>query len=176
VGLPWTPNRQPPIESVESLETDFQLWWSEIRLGDLKKPGKNGLLSVLACLMWWRDAIVQVQEASAHLEHSDSLPANFFHISSRDLKCWSAWQPSLNWDHGARTHLRRHENIENTVTYVLGHHFPCLKEYDHLPGLEWYLVASRLQLRIDSINCGGHATGIVGRQSSSYFKLARNHY
>lgn len=75
-GRPVEPERYPSITSVSAFASQWWDWWLElnpdrrdrvvtgrltpggrISVESVKKPGKNGLLSLLACLMWWRDAI-----------------------------------------------------------------------------------------------------------------------
>ncbi|KII87532.1 hypothetical protein PLICRDRAFT_112687 [Plicaturopsis crispa FD-325 SS-3] len=70
------PSRSLPIKNLKTFIADWEVWWASCnpawRHGDrpglpmkqstegtleaLRVPGKNGLLGVLACLKWWRDA------------------------------------------------------------------------------------------------------------------------
>lgn len=75
-GRPVEPERYPNIGSLSAFATQWWAWWVELNpdrrdmvvggrltpggrvsFDSVKKPGKNGLLSVLACLMWWRDTV-----------------------------------------------------------------------------------------------------------------------
>lgn len=77
---PWEESKWPPLPSSEQLAKEWWSWWDAInppwrqraedRLvvggngswDEMKKPGQNGLLGVIACLLWWKAVLPEEDE------------------------------------------------------------------------------------------------------------------
>ncbi|KAF9554474.1 hypothetical protein CPC08DRAFT_766685 [Agrocybe pediades] len=62
------PNWRPEIQDLQAYEKEFKVWWKGLLDNEdgLAKPGVNGLLSVLAALLFWGDKAVRSVSKESH--------------------------------------------------------------------------------------------------------------